>query len=121
MENQIIQSLTKNFESFVNTTENGIEFWFARDLQHLLGYDKWDNFINVISKAKTACDVSGQLVSDHFADVGKTIKMPKTAEKRGSRYHAHKVCLLFNSPKWRPTQRRDSFRLDLFCCSDQKI
>ncbi len=81
MEYQIIQSLTTNFESFVNTTENGIEFWFARDLQHLLGYDKWDNFVNVISKAKTACEMSGQLVTDHFADVGKTIKMPKNAAK----------------------------------------
>jgi len=81
MEHQIIQSLTQNFESFINKTENGIEFWFARDLQHLLGYDKWDNFLKVIFKAKTACEISGQTTSDHFADVGKTIKMPKTAEK----------------------------------------
>lgn len=40
-----------------------------------------DNFINVLSKAKTACEVSGHQVSDHFADVGKTIQMPKSAEK----------------------------------------
>ena len=44
MEKQIIKSLTKNFESYANKTENGIEFWFARDLQNLLGYAKWDNF-----------------------------------------------------------------------------
>jgi len=81
MKQEIIKSLTKNFESYVNKTENDIEFWFARDLQHLLGYAKWDNFINVISKAKTACEVSGGKVADHFADVGKTIKMPKNAEK----------------------------------------
>jgi DNA-damage-inducible protein D len=81
MEKQIIKSLTENFESYANKTETDIEFWFARDLQFLLGYAKWDNFINVISKAKTACEISGSKVSDHFADVGKTIKMPKTAEK----------------------------------------
>ncbi len=81
MEKQIIKSLTDNFESYANKTENGIEFWFARDLQNLLGYAKWDNFLNVISKAKTACEMSGGGVSDHFADVGKTIKMPKTAAK----------------------------------------
>ena len=40
-----------------------------------------ENFQNVISKAKTACEVSGQEIPDHFADVGKTIKMPKSAEK----------------------------------------
>jgi len=81
MKQEIIKSLTKNFESYVNRTENGIEFWFARDLQDLLGYTKWDNFIKVISKAKTACEVAGGNISDHFADVGKTIKMPKNAEK----------------------------------------
>lgn len=81
MEKEIIYSLTKNFESFANTSEEGIEFWLARDLQRLLGYDKWDNFKNVISKAQTAWEVSGQPISDHFADVGKTIIMPKNAEK----------------------------------------
>lgn len=62
-------------------TENGVEFWLARDLQHLLGYTKWDNFLNVISKAKTACEGSGPEVPNHFADVGKTIAMPKGATK----------------------------------------
>ncbi|PIX10811.1 DNA damage-inducible protein D [Candidatus Falkowbacteria bacterium CG_4_10_14_0_2_um_filter_36_22] len=81
MKQEIIKSLTKNFESYVNKTENGIEFWFARDLQQLLGYAKWDNFLNVVSKAKTACELSNGKVSDHFADIGKTIKMPKNAEK----------------------------------------
>lgn len=81
MRNNIIYKLTDNFEDFSHKTEKGIEFWLARDLQHLLGYGKWENFQNVISKAKTACEVSGQEIPDHFADVGKTIKMPKSAEK----------------------------------------
>lgn len=81
METELINSLTNNFESFANKTEDGVSFWFARDLQQLLGYTKWDNFKNVIFKAKTACEVSEQEVSNHFADVGKTIQMPKGAEK----------------------------------------
>ncbi|WP_072680709.1 DNA damage-inducible protein D [Arcobacter sp. LA11] len=81
MESEIITSLTNNFESVSNQTEDRVSFWFARDLQQLLGYTKWDNFKNVIFKAKTACEVSGQEVEDHFADVGKTIQMPKNAEK----------------------------------------
>jgi DNA-damage-inducible protein D len=76
-----IHSLTTTFEGHAQQTEAGVEFWLARDLQHLLGYAKWDNFLNVIFKAKTACEVSGHQVSDHFADVGKTIQMPKGAEK----------------------------------------
>lgn len=81
MEKQIIHKLTTNFEDSSYKTNDGVEFWLARDLQHLLGYDKWDNFKNVINKAKTACELSGQKISDHFADIGKTIKMPKNAEK----------------------------------------
>ncbi|MDX1920035.1 MAG: DNA damage-inducible protein D [Candidatus Caenarcaniphilales bacterium] len=82
MKSEIIQSLTDNFEAHAKRTDSGIEFWLARDLQHLLGYEKWDNFLNVISKAKIACEVSSNEASDHFADVGKTIQMPKGAEKR---------------------------------------
>ncbi|MBL7107987.1 MAG: DNA damage-inducible protein D [Candidatus Cloacimonetes bacterium] len=81
MEKQIIYRLTANFEDTSHKTVEGIEFWLARELQHLLGYDKWDNFKNVIIKAKISCETSKQEISDHFADVGKTIKMPKGAEK----------------------------------------
>ena len=81
MELEIINSLTNSFESFSNKTQDNTEFWFARDLQQLLGYTKWDNFKNVIIKAKTACEISEQNILDHFADVGKTIQMPNNASK----------------------------------------
>ena len=81
MKTSLIQTLTGSFESNANKTSDGVEFWMARDLQHLLGYSKWDNFQGVILKAKTACELSGHEIDDHFADVGKTIQMPKGAEK----------------------------------------
>ncbi len=81
MKTEIIKSLVGNFESYAKTSDEGVEFWLARDLQQLLGYAKWDNFISVISKAKTACEITEHTVSDHFADVGKTIQMPKGAQK----------------------------------------
>jgi len=81
MKKELIHELTATFESCADQTDTGVEFWLARDLQHLLGYSKLDNFINVISKAKTACEVSNHGISDHFADVGKTIEMPKGAAK----------------------------------------
>jgi len=81
METDLIHTLTGTFEAHAQQAENGIEFWLARDLQHLLGYDEWRNFTAVISKAKTSCEVSGHPVADHFVDVNKTIAMPKGAEK----------------------------------------
>jgi len=81
MEREIIKSLTKNFESIGQKTEDGLEFWLARDLQKLLGYDEWRNFESVIEKAKTACDVSGQDIADHFVDVNKMVAIGSGAKK----------------------------------------
>lgn len=81
MKIQIIHQLTENFENISHTTEQGVEFWLARDLQHLLGYNKWDNFQNVINKAKTACETSNQKIKNHFADVGKMVSIGSGAEK----------------------------------------
>ncbi len=81
MKTSIIHSLTENFESYAHKTSDGVEFWMARDLQHLLAYTKWDNFQRVISKAKTACELSEQQINDHFADVGKMVTIGSGAEK----------------------------------------
>ncbi|MCY4047791.1 MAG: DNA damage-inducible protein D [Candidatus Dadabacteria bacterium] len=73
MEKELIYSLTETFEGHAQETGGGVEFWLARDLQHLLGYSEWRNFTLVISKAKTACEVAGQAISDHFVDVNKMV------------------------------------------------
>jgi len=81
MKKEIVQSMTTNFESSAHQTEQGVEFWFARELQHLLGYTKWENFIQVIVKAKTSCEVSGYDVEDHFPDVRKMVKIGSDADR----------------------------------------
>jgi DNA-damage-inducible protein D len=81
MKTDLIHTLTDTFEAHAQQTEGNIEFWLARDLQHLLGYTKWDNFLNVVSKAKTACEVSGHPVADHFADVGKMVDLGSGSQR----------------------------------------
>lgn len=81
MKKDLVRNLTQNFEAHANCTDGGVEFWLARDVQHLLGYSKWDNFLNVVSKAKTACEVSGHTVSDHFADVGKMVDLGSGSQR----------------------------------------
>ena len=75
MKKELISSLTKSFEGSAYQ-EEGVEYWLARDLQRLLNYDEWRNFLNVIEKAKIACKNSAQKVEDHFVDANKTIAMP---------------------------------------------
>ncbi len=81
MKHEIVQKLHKNFNDYGQKTEGGLEFWFARDLQVLLGYDQWKNFQKVIEKAKIACQNVGLVTEDQFADVGKMITAGKGATR----------------------------------------
>lgn len=73
METSQIQLLTETFEGHAQKTDNGVEYWLARDLQVLLGYTEWRNFLNIINKGETACQGSGHQVEDHFVDVNKMV------------------------------------------------
>ena len=70
------------FEYFKKTDEFGEDFWYARDLQEILHYTKWSNFIKVIDKAKVACENSGNTVLDHFADVGKMVSLGSDSQRK---------------------------------------
>lgn len=77
-----IQHLTDTFEAHAQHTESGVEYWLARDIQHLLGYSEWRNFNNtVISRAKTACEVSGHAVGDHFVGVNKMVELGSGSQR----------------------------------------
>jgi DNA-damage-inducible protein D len=80
MKSDIIIQLHKNFEDYAHQID-GEEFWFARDLQGLLGYSKWENFVKVIDKAKIACQTAGHAVKDHFPDVRKMVDIGSGAER----------------------------------------
>ena len=76
MKREIIAKLTKDFEETSQLYES-VEYWMARDLQILLGYEEWRNFCKVIDKAKLACQKSGYSSSDHFVEANKMIEIGK--------------------------------------------
>lgn len=76
MNTEQVRTLTETFEGHAQQTENGVEYWLARDVQHLLGYAEWRNFrTTAIAKAMVACEVSGHRVTDHFVDVNKMVQI----------------------------------------------
>ena len=81
MKIEIIKSLTKNFESFSKQTDSGVEFWLARDLQYLLGYTDWRNFLQVINRAKISCEVSKHKILDHFVDANKMVSIGSQSQR----------------------------------------
>jgi DNA-damage-inducible protein D len=80
MKQELIVELFQRFEEacYLN---NEIECWSARDLQGLLGYSEWRNFLNVIEKAKTACENTGIPVPNHFVDANKMVPLGSGAER----------------------------------------
>lgn len=68
------------FEDIKKVNEYGVEYWYARDLQKILNYAKWENFEKVIKKAISSCKISGNKVSDHLPEVRKMIKTAKGAQ-----------------------------------------
>jgi len=80
MDKEIITRLWKTFDDYTNE-KNGVDFWFARDLQQLLGYAQWRNFLATIEKAKESCKNAGQMIDDHFAGISKKVKIGSEAER----------------------------------------
>lgn len=80
MKKELILQLRASFEDAAYE-ENGLEYWLARDLQELLGYSDWRNFLNAVNKAKDSCRNSQIDPDYHFVDVNKMIKLPKNASR----------------------------------------
>ena len=78
---EIVTYSQQTFENIKHIDENGAEFWYARELQAALEYAQWRRFQESIERAKTACEASGLIVGDHFADVGKMINLAKGAKR----------------------------------------
>ena len=72
----------KSFEDIKHIDKNGIEFWFARELMHVLQYSNWQNFEKIINKAKISCQNSDTGVLDHFIGVNKMVQIGSGAYRK---------------------------------------
>lgn len=82
MKRDVITKLHRDFEEIMHSNDEiASEFWLARELQSVLGYLRYENFLKVIEKAKIACTNSGFNVVDHFLDVTKMVYIGSGAER----------------------------------------
>lgn len=85
MEKKMIINYKNKFDE-IRHEENEVEFWYARELMHLLGYSKWQNFENVLSKAEVACANNGITVENHFAETSKMVTLGSGANREVEDY-----------------------------------
>ncbi len=120
MKKEVIKHLTSDFESYANYTQNGVEFWFARDLQHLLEYSEWRNFNKVILKAKTACETSGHAISDHFVDVNKMVKIGSETDREIQDFMLTRFACYLIAQNGDPQKEQIAFAQNYFAVQTRK-
>lgn len=81
MGNNIQKYSEEIFENIKHVNEYGQEFWYARELQDVLKYTQWRRFNEAIQRAMESCETSGNVVEDHFAEVGKMVPIGSGAER----------------------------------------
>ena len=86
MEKNKLINLKTKFDEIVHLTEDGIEYWLARELQPLLGYVEWRRFEGAIERAIESCKNSGFDVDDHFVGTAKMVQIGSNADRKISEY-----------------------------------
>jgi DNA-damage-inducible protein D len=81
MKQELIKELFDKFEAACHKV-NEIECWSARELQEILGYKEWRNFVNVIDKAKEASAASGEQLENHFVDINKMVSIGSASARK---------------------------------------
>lgn len=102
MDKKFISQSTKIYDSIVcHTQGDNIEFWYARDVMPLLGYTRWENFSNAITRAMNSCKTSGVSIDDHFREVTKMIIYRQWWSTFYTRLCIDTLRMLPHCPKWR--------------------
>lgn len=87
MDKRKIEQIRQKYDLVIHINEEAdIEFWYAREIMSLLGYDRWENFDKAVGRAIESCKTSGIEVSDHFREVTKMITIGKGGQRKVKDY-----------------------------------
>ena len=122
MKREVIAELHTNFESIVQIEpDSGSEFWFARDLQKLLGYAKWENFAHAIERAVISCKNAGFEPLDHFLAVRKKVPLGLGTQREIDDYALNRYACYLIAQNGDPKKSEIAFAQNYFVLQTRKL
>lgn len=121
MDKKRIETIKQQFDSIiyvVNSTD--IEFWYARDLMPLLGYERWENFYNAIQRAMESCKTSNIVVSDHFREVTKMVTLGSGSQRKIKDYMLTRYACYLIAQNGDPKKEEIAFAQSYFAVQTRK-
>ena len=119
MERKQIATYKIKFDDIIHVSD-GVEFWYARELQKLLGYEQWRNFELTIQKAQTSCESAGIITSDHFAEVSKMVPIGSGADRSVKDYMLTRYACYLIAQNGDPKKEEIAFAQSYFAVQTRK-
>ena len=121
MDKRRVGLIKQQFDLAIHNEESSnVEFWYARELMTLLGYERWENFNKAISRAIESCETSGIEVSDHFREVTKMIVAGKGAQRPVKDYMLTRYACYLVAQNGDPKKEEIAFAQSYFAVQTRK-
>ena len=121
MDKKRVSQIKEQFDLVIHSDESShIEFWYARELMPLLGYERWENFDKAVSRAMESCETSGIEVSDHFREVTKMVSLGSGAQRPIKDYMLTRYACYLIAQNGDPKKEEIAFAQSYFAVQTRK-